>query len=55
MREIVFFVVGKPEHGLSTEKIRQIVWWRNIKSAHVSQYQVRKFRTCILGSSDFTS
>ncbi len=28
--------------GLSTEKIRQIVWWRNARSARISQYQVHK-------------
>ncbi len=41
--------------GLSTEKIRQIVLWLNARSVRVSQYQVRKFQTCILCSSDFTS
>ncbi len=42
-------------HNLSTEKIRKIVWWCNVRSARVTQYQVHTFRTCILGSSDFTS
>ncbi len=37
--------------SLSTEKIRQIVMLCNVRSAHVSQYQVHKFQTCILGSS----
>ncbi len=39
--------------SLNTVKISQIVWWH--RSARVSQYQVRKCRTCILGSSDFAS
>ncbi len=41
--------------GLSTEKIRQIFWWCNVWSARVSQYQIRKFWTCILRSLDVMS
>ncbi len=41
--------------GLSTEKIRQIFWWRNVWSARVSQYQICELWTCILRSSDVMS